>query len=232
MPWKESIVDIVLVPAGLLILLLYHAQLAYRIVKHPTSTVIGVNDLNRRAWVRTMMADSMKNGVLSVQTLRNNIMASTLLATAAITLCSLIAVLVTNKKNAVADSGLVLGDQSDLVSSLKLLAVLICFLAAFLCNVQAVRYYGHASFLVSIPMGEGAPGLTPEYVNRTITRGAHFWSVGLRAFYVSFPLFVWLFGPIPMFVCSVVMATLLHFLDTSKNFKETFHVDMKSDSKV
>ncbi|MCO5547387.1 hypothetical protein L7F22_000836 [Adiantum nelumboides] len=152
MPWKEGTLDIILVPAGLLILLLYHAQLAYRIVKHPTSTVIGVNDLNRRAWVRTMMADSMKNGVLSVQTLRNNIMASTLLATAAITLCSLIAVLVTNKKNAVADSSLVLGDQSDLVSSLKLLAVLICFLAAFLCNVQAVRYYGHASFLVSIPM--------------------------------------------------------------------------------
>ncbi|KAH7352540.1 hypothetical protein KP509_19G050900 [Ceratopteris richardii] len=230
MAWSESILDVVLVPSGLLVLLLYHGQLAYRIWKHPNSTVIGVNDLNRRVWVCTMMSDSAKNGVLSVQTLRNNIMASTLLATAAITLSSLIAVLITNKKSTFTESPLVLGDQGDLVSSLKLLAVLVCFLAAFFCNVQAVRYYCHASFLLNIPLGDTAPGLTPVYVNRAITRGTHFWSLGLRAFYFSFPLFLWLFGPIPMFVCSVIMAVLLHFLDTAKDFNKTLYADGLPDS--
>ncbi|KAH7352539.1 hypothetical protein KP509_19G050900 [Ceratopteris richardii] len=157
-------------------------------------------------------------------------MASTLLATAAITLSSLIAVLITNKKSTFTESPLVLGDQGDLVSSLKLLAVLVCFLAAFFCNVQAVRYYCHASFLLNIPLGDTAPGLTPVYVNRAITRGTHFWSLGLRAFYFSFPLFLWLFGPIPMFVCSVIMAVLLHFLDTAKDFNKTLYADGLPDS--
>jgi uncharacterized membrane protein len=121
-----------------------------------------------------------------------------------------------------------LGDKLLVTSSIKLLCVLVCFLVAFLCNVQAVRYYSHVSFLVSIPIGPSAPGLSPEYVNKAIARGGQFWSIGLRAFYFSFPLFFWLFGPIPMFVSSVVLVVLLHFLDTAKEFKQTLAIDPHS----
>ncbi|XP_031283943.1 uncharacterized protein LOC116142665 [Pistacia vera] len=90
-----QLLDFVLASSGLLMMLAYHFWLIHRIIKHPTRTVIGVNAINRRFWVQAMMEDASKNGVLAVQTLRNNIMASTLLASTAIMLSSLIAVLMT-----------------------------------------------------------------------------------------------------------------------------------------
>ncbi|KAH7438683.1 hypothetical protein KP509_04G026600 [Ceratopteris richardii] len=212
--------DSVLVPLGVLILLLYHARLIYLVHYFPTVTVYGINQVNRQVWVRSMMADGLKNGVLAVQTLRNNIMASTLLATAAILLCSVLSVLV-NNSDRLQQSSIVLGDRRSFLTSIKLLCVLVCFIVAFLSNVQSVRYYSHVSFLISIPVGPTAPGLNPSYVNKAMARGALFWAIGLRAFYFSIPLFLWLFGPVPMFVSTVIMAIMLHFLDTAKDFNQT-----------
>ncbi|KAH7445961.1 hypothetical protein KP509_01G030600 [Ceratopteris richardii] len=216
-------VDIVLVPAGMAILLAYHAHLAYRVRYFPATTVIGVNQINRRVWVHSMVADGLKNGVLAVQTLRNNIMASTLLGTAAIMLCSVLAVLVNSSEN-LEQPTVFLTSNRSVNTSIKLLCVLMCFIVAFLCSVQSVRYYNHVSFLISISTGGGAHGSTAEYASEALARGGQFWSVGLRAFYISIPLFVWLFGPVPMFVCSVLMVTLLHPLDTAKDFKHTLTV--------
>nr|GEU56981.1 ribonuclease H-like domain-containing protein [Tanacetum cinerariifolium] len=89
---EEKDIDYVLVPLGLGIMIIYHIWLVYTVLKHPTRTVIGLNAQSRYQWVFSMMADPLKNGVLAVQTIRNNIMASTLLATTAITLSSIISV--------------------------------------------------------------------------------------------------------------------------------------------
>ncbi|KAF2325549.1 hypothetical protein GH714_030243 [Hevea brasiliensis] len=135
-------------------------------------------------------ADSLKNGVLAVQTIRNSIMASTLLATTAITLSSLI-------------------------------------------SVFSIRYYAHVSFLATVPTSVRKKD-SIEYVARNLNRGSFFWSLGLRAFYVSFPLFLWIFGPIPMFVCCLMMSFVLYFLDTTSSFTRRLHthsfrVEMKTD---
>ncbi|KAH9305779.1 hypothetical protein KI387_010183, partial [Taxus chinensis] len=143
MGFEQQYLDMTLVPAGLFLLSVYHAWLFYRIIKHPTTTVIGINALNREIWVDTMMADGIKNGVLAVQTLRNNIMASTLLGSTAITLSSLIGVLVSSTSGSGAAEALIYGDHSRIGSSIKYCAILICFLLAFICNVQSVRYYSH-----------------------------------------------------------------------------------------
>ncbi|CAI9777506.1 unnamed protein product [Fraxinus pennsylvanica] len=92
---EKQIVDYVFVPLGLVLMVTYHIWLLHQILKHPNRTVIGINAINRRLWVRAMMEDTSKNGVLAVQTLRNNIMASTLLASTAIMLSSLIVMLMT-----------------------------------------------------------------------------------------------------------------------------------------
>ncbi|KAI5063380.1 hypothetical protein GOP47_0021927 [Adiantum capillus-veneris] len=228
---KGYIMEAVLVAAGMLLLLLYHVRLLYLLRYSPTSTIIGVNQINRQVWVRTMMADGLKNGVLAVQTLRNNIMASTLLATAAILLCSVLAVLVNNdgSSNSLQQRSMFLGGSKNITLSTKLLCVLICFIVAFLCNVQSVRYYSHVSFLINIPLGACTPGLAPDYVNESMVRAGQFWSIGLRAFYFSIPLFLWFFGPIPMFVTSVIMATLFHFLDTAKGFQQTVSIASPQD---
>lgn len=167
-----------------------------------------------------------KNGVLAVQTLRNNIMASTVLATTAITLVSVISVFigVTSPASSSSSSSsrapwLVYGSKAGEVFAAKYLAVSLCFMLAFVCNVQAIRLYAHASFLLGgLPPGDEARGEEfAAYVARTVNRGSYAWSLGLRAFYVSLALFLWTFGPIPMLACSVLMCGLLYFLDTTSD---------------
>lgn len=219
---ERSVLDYVLVPAGLLVMLAYHAWLLHRIVWHPNKTVIGVNAINRRFWVQAMMEDSPKNGVLAVQTLRNNIMASTLLASTAIMLTSLIGILMTGG-NGDRSVFFVFDDKSNRSFSFKFFAILVCFLVAFLLNVQSVRYYSHGSILVNTPYKKMSPDhrhhqVTAEYVATTVNRGSYFWSLGLRAFYFSLPIFLWLFGPIPMFVSCFVLVVMLYFLDVTVDF--------------
>ncbi|KAK8344292.1 hypothetical protein V6Z12_A07G069700 [Gossypium hirsutum] len=116
---KEKL-DFILVPTGLLVLALYHVWLLFTILKHPTRTVIGLNAESRHQWVLSMMSDPLKNGVLAVQTIRNNIMASTLLATVAITLSSLISVFVTSSSDSSnTTSEIFYGNKSRLLSSIK-----------------------------------------------------------------------------------------------------------------
>lgn len=214
--------DAVLAPAGLVLLLGYHVHLMYRVCWFPKSTVIGVNQINRSVWVRTMMRDGLRNGILAVQTLRNNIMSASLLAAAAITLSSLIAILVSSTYGLATLSSV--EQQTDFKAEspttwVKLLCLLVCLLLVFCSEVQSVRYYSHVSFLISIPTSETTSGLTPEYVASAMVKAGQFWSIGLRLFYFSVPLFLWLLGPISMFVCCVVSVAMLHFLDTTQDLR-------------
>lgn len=215
---KNSILDYILVPSGLVIMVAYHIWLLYRIKHHPTKTFIGINAIHRRFWVQARMEDVSRNGVLAVQTLRNNIMASTVLASAAIMLSSLIALLMTSSHGGKSASYFVIGDRSDLGLSIKFFSILVCFLAAFLLNVQSVRYYSHASIVINVPfericLNHHQQHLTTEYVARSVNRGSYFWSLGLRAFYFSFPLLLWIFGPIPMFSSCLFLVAMLYFQD-------------------
>lgn len=220
---SSSQLDYVLVPLGLAVMVGYHVWLLLRIRSRPETTVIGINAVNRRIWVRHIMEDpSGKHAVLAVQTLRNTIMASTVLASVAITLSSLVAALMAS--GAAAHGGLLLsapGGGSEAALAAKFLAVLVCFLVAFLLNVQSIRYYSHASVLVNVPAAEAARRRRAVgYVTDMVNRGSYFWSLGARAFYFSCPVFLWLFGPIPMFVACVALVCALYFLDVCKDWEE------------
>ena len=52
---KKEQLDYVLVPLGLAVMAGYHAWLLIRIRRRPATTVIGVNAINRRIWVRHVM---------------------------------------------------------------------------------------------------------------------------------------------------------------------------------
>jgi uncharacterized membrane protein len=177
--------------------------------------------------------------VLAVQTIRNNIMASTLLASTAITLSSLIAVLMSsgggggegsaaatstsnNSGGLLPGAPLVVGATGAPALSAKFFAILVCFLVAFLLNVQSIRYYSHASVLVNVPPGACRSGRAAAvgYATDVLNRGSYFWSLGARAFYFSCPVFLWLFGPIPMLVACVAMVCALYFLDVCKDWEE------------
>jgi len=180
--------------------------------------------------------------VLAVQTIRNNIMASTLLASTAITLSSLIAVLMSsgggggegsaaattstsnNSGGLLPGAPLVVGATGAPALSAKFFAILVCFLVAFLLNVQSIRYYSHASVLVNVPPGawrrRRGRAAAVGYATDVLNRGSYFWSLGARAFYFSCPVFLWLFGPIPMLVACVAMVCALYFLDVCRDWEE------------
>ncbi|CAM8974094.1 unnamed protein product [Rhodiola kirilowii] len=230
---EERALDYVLVPLGLAVMVIYHVWLLYAVLQTPKTTVIGLNADSRHQWVVSLMSDPLKNGVLMVQTIRNNIMASTVLATTAITLSSLISVYVSSTSNSgnIA-SKLVYGNKAPITSSVKYMAILLCFLVAFLCNVQSIRYYAHVSFLATLPTSMGRRDAI-EYAARSLNRGSYFWSLGLRAFYFSFPLFLWIFGPIPMFLSSCIITWLLYFLDTTSTITRDLHSNsMKGEPKI
>ncbi|BAF08511.1 uncharacterized protein [Oryza sativa Japonica Group] len=226
---KEEL-DYVLIPLGMALMVGYHAWLLLRIRRRPATTVIGVNAINRRIWVRHIMEEaSGKHAVLAVQTIRNNIMASTLLASTAITLSSLIAILMSSAGGGGGDgllpgAPLVVGAAGETALSVKFFAILVCFLVAFLLNVQSIRYYSHTSTLVNVPVRliqrRRRPGLAVDYVTATLNRGSYFWSLGARAFYFSCPVFLWLFGPIPMFAACAAMVCALYFLDVCDDWEE------------
>ncbi|KAE8804895.1 hypothetical protein D1007_19136 [Hordeum vulgare] len=227
----EQRLDYVLVPLGLAVMVGYHLWLLVRIRRRPATTVIGINAINRRIWVRHIMEDpSGKHAVLAVQTMRNAIMASSVLATVAITLSSLVAALMASgaahglfsgTASPAQNNSIVLGAAGQAALSAKFLAILVCFLVAFLLNVQSIRYYSHTGILVNVPLRAHRlrrPGLAVDYVTSTLNRGSYFWSLGVRAFYFSCPVFLWLFGPIPMFAACVAMVCSLYFLDVYKEW--------------
>lgn len=55
MAWDASFLDRVLVPLGMILLVAYHVHLWFLVKFHPDRTVIGVNHLNRQAWVNNIM---------------------------------------------------------------------------------------------------------------------------------------------------------------------------------
>jgi hypothetical protein len=93
------------------------------------------------------------------------------------------------------------------------------------CNL---RYYVQASFLVST-LDSDVPA---SYMQHAVIRGGNFWSMGLRALYFATTLLMWIFGPIPMFVCSVFMVFILHVLDSNSLPLHQFTVKKRHDQRA
>ncbi|XP_057842269.2 uncharacterized protein LOC131051687 [Cryptomeria japonica] len=215
--WAETYLDLVLVPSGLLFLGVYHLYLLYRILKYPHSTAIGFDNDKKKIWVHKMMEDIPRNTEIALQVISSNISAATYLAALSISLSSLIGTIVgsstTNSQSKILADEIIYGDRSTSVGSIKYASLLLCFLIAFMSQVQCIRYFTHVNFLISTP-GSSVPA---HYVEDAVIRGSNFWALGLRAYYFAFPLLLWVFGPIPMFSCSLGMVCFLYFLDSKDN---------------
>ncbi|KAJ0971615.1 hypothetical protein J5N97_019574 [Dioscorea zingiberensis] len=206
----RSSIDIVLVPSGLVIMFGYHLFLLYRILKFPHTTVVGYENHNKLAWVERMMQTTPDETGLALQVISSSLSASTNLASLSIALSSLIGTWV-GSTTKVFMSEVIYGDTSAATASVKYICLLVCFLAAFTCFIHSARYFVHATFLLSTLRSD----IPVTYVQIAVIRGSNFWAMGLRALYFATTLLLWIFGPIPMFLCSVFMVIILNFLDTN-----------------
>ncbi|MFS7921502.1 hypothetical protein Hanom_Chr03g00237521 [Helianthus anomalus] len=157
--------------------------------------------------------------------LNGHLTAASTLSSISLVLCSLIGALLGNSSNFLTDS-FILGNASRSTRTIKYIAVLSCFLLAFVCFVQTSRHFVHGSFLLCMPVDKD--GEVVKCLRKAVKRGSIFWAFGLRALYFATTLLLWIFGPIPMFVGSVATVVLLYNLDFNK---ETQNITYEHSSK-
>ncbi|TVU10076.1 hypothetical protein EJB05_43584 [Eragrostis curvula] len=211
MEWRDSFLDLILIPLSLLLPMAYHAWLRRTVRLSPLRTALGINSAARRLWAISMMKDNGKHAVTVVQSLRNVIMGSTLMATTAILFCTGIAAVLSSTytiKKPLSDT--VFGAHGEYMMALKYVALLLLFLFAFLCHTLAICFLNQASFLINTAcslVGSdddesssviGMPD-TRDYIGEVLERGFTLNFVGNRLFYAGVPLLLWIFGPLLAF---------------------------------
>ncbi|KAL8054162.1 hypothetical protein ABFX02_05G120200 [Erythranthe guttata] len=215
--WRKCYLDVILVPLGLMMSMGYHIWLWNRVRTQPFTTVIGTNSHGRRFWVSAIIKDNEKKNILAVQTLRNTIMGSTLMATTSILLCSGLAAVISSTysiKKPLNDA--VYGAHGEFMVALKYVTLLVLFLFSFVCHSLSIRFINQVNFLINCPPTEtpiGSGGVTAEYVAELLERGFALNTAGNRLFYSAVPILLWIFGPVLVFLCSGTMVSVLYNLD-------------------
>lgn len=190
----------------------YQVRLSRRIRRNPMHTVQGMNAQARVAWVERMIAEN--RDVAAVQTFRNSMMAASFMATTAVLLIFGILNLLANAdKLGVAFHGLnSWGSQEPGMTVFKLMLIVVSFFVAFFAFALAVRGYHHAGYLINIP-ANGKRGVAPQKTVQVLNRASLYYMAGMRAYYFTVPLVLWMFGPVWLFVGTVALLLVLQYLD-------------------
>lgn len=213
---EHVLLDILMAAAAMAIFLVYHVVLLIFTIMLPRMTTIGQNHAAKRAWCAAMTGRP-DYGILAVQTLRNGMMASQLLASTSFTITSALALIIVTtdwktRTFGFRTTGVSLLANEASAPPIKLFILVLCFACAFVCCLLSIRAYHQASFLITVP-AEFAESVGCRHVARILIRGANFHTVGTRAYYAAFLILLWLFGPIPMIVASPVVVCILYTLD-------------------
>lgn len=210
--FQQHTIEIYLILTCIALISLYHLTFYLKIKRHPELTSIGRNNSVRLKWVQTVMEE--RRDILAVQTLRNWSMAATFLASTAIiiSLGSLSIALTTDRLTDASLAFNFIGEQSKKLWAIKLLLISVNFFIAFFNFMLAVRYYNHVPFLITIAP-EKDPSITPEVTTQVVNRAAKYNALGMRGYYFSIPLTMWLLGPSWMLIGTVILIILLHYLD-------------------
>jgi len=153
--------------------------------------------------------------IVGVQTLRNSTMAATFKASTAILL--IIGTLnLSSEANKLATSWHVLnmiGSNDPTLWMVKILLLVTDFFVAFFGFAMSIRLYNHVGFYLSIPPEARHRLLSDKNVAVHLNRAGFYYSIGMRAYYVSIPLVFWLFGPVYMLVATGVLIYVMYVTD-------------------
>jgi uncharacterized membrane protein len=207
-----GIVAAVLVGGGLI--LAYQIYLAQRDRRQPGYAIQGLNALARIRWVETVMAADGRKDVLAVQTLRNSMMAASMMASTAILL--VIGTLNLGTEGVKLErllqvfSNRTHGSTGD--HALIVLLLLADFFVAFFFFSMAIRYFNHVGYVINLAQTQ-ATLFPPHRVAAYLNRAGRFYSLGTRAFHICVPLVFGLFGPVYLVAASVGLIGALYLMD-------------------
>jgi len=165
----------------------------------------------RRAWVRKVMARP-NTEIIIVQTLRNALMAASFMAsTSVLALIGTLTLSGLNNNPEHWNLTSLTGLMSRLLE-MKLILLSLVFFASFFFNTMAVRFYTHASYMISIGSGTDDPrqqSVAIAYLNRAGLQ----YSIGTKSFFFCFPILVSLFNTWLMVPATLFLVFLLYQFD-------------------
>ncbi len=205
-------VETIITGTSALLLTVYHLHLYFTIRRYPERTAVGMTNMMRQKWVETIMTD--RRDILAVQTLRNWVMASSLLASTAI----LIALGILN--TAIRPGGFreitqalnLVGTPSETLWAVKLMLLAVDFFLGFFNFTLAIRYFNHAGYGLGLPdLHRGVE--SHEFVVEVVNHASSHYTIGMRCYYLAIPLGLWLFGATWMLMGSMLLLAVLYRLD-------------------
>jgi len=207
-----SVQEIILVLSAVFVISAYHSHLYKKVRRDPLTTAVGITNHARQMWVKGVIRD--RHDIMAVQTLRNQLMAATFLASTAIliSLGSLSAAFRPGVFDGISHALNLLGTRNETLWMFKLMLLGILFFVTFFNFTLAIRYYNHAGFMINTFEHNDAT-VSEEAVTQVVNHGALHYTIGMRGFYLSVPLALWLFGPVWMLAGSLVLVTVLYRLD-------------------
>jgi uncharacterized membrane protein len=194
------------------LIIIYHVHYYFRVKHFPMQTAVGITRYLRTFWVEAVM--EQKRDILAVQTLRNWVMASSFLASTAILISLGILGYIFQHKtiSELPFSFDRIVTSMENIDILKILVLFLLFAIAFFNFTLSIRYYNHVNFMINVPLDRDEL-ITVGYVTKVLNLGMIHYTLGMRAYYLSGPFFLWLFGPWWMFLGSILLLIVLYKID-------------------
>lgn len=150
--------------------------------------------------------------LLAVQTLRNSLMSATMTASTAV--LGLVGTVTLATPALHATFGASEGGAPEFSARLALDLVLMALLfASMVCSVMAVRYYNHAGFICSMPVGSAGRQRWSTVGASHLRRAGILYSWGLRHLVLVAPILAAILHPLAGPVIAVILVGALFWLD-------------------
>jgi len=178
----------------LLVFPIYHGIYPWLMSLFPDRAVKTRIDLYRRSWIERLVRE--EDVLLAAQQTRNLTMVNTLLASSALILLGFTAnVLIQLPRGLVNVPEAISAGGNDAILAGKLYLLILVFAVAFAYCMTALRHLGHFNIVVGADpkVVEEHDGSAVDYLSALISRASNRYTLAVRTFYSSMPLFLWLF---------------------------------------
>lgn len=204
----EAIVAWAFFTLSLLLLVGYEWRIHHIGQKQPERLARYANAKLRMHWVASM-GDKPGFEIVAVQALRNSLMAASISAsTAALAVMGALSMLGASLfSNLTRWSG-----ENALPTVLQAMLVGLLF-ASYVCSAMSTRHYSHASFIMSMPVGQPERhAMNPSAANH-VRRAGLMYSWGLRLFLMVLPVVAGIVHPLAMLPATALLLVGLILFD-------------------
>ncbi len=206
---NEPVVAWSLLAVSVLIFMCYEAYVLSRGRTHPDRMARYAHARMRVAWVASLH-DTPGFEIVAVQALRNSLMSATIVAsTAALALMGTITLAGSTFASGIASF------RTEGVSVRPVLeGLLMCVLfASYVCSSNAMRYFNHASFVMSMPVGSPHRSTWMPLATDYVERAGILYSWGLRCFLMVAPVVAGIVNTRIMPAMTILLVVVLWYFD-------------------